>query len=221
MYLSQCTRPDISYAVGVLSQHLETPSQRHWDALNHVIKYIKGTVTAVINYKKGEDLGVTGNQSYSLPDVFADADWAGDKSTRRSTTGYVFKVLGGAVCWRSRLQQTVALSSTEAEYRATTEAGQEAIWLARLLTSFGIPQKKPQILNTDSLSAMDLSENAVFHGRTKHIEIHHHWIREQVGLGSIKLKHCSSEDMVADMLTKPLHPGPFHFFRKGLGITML
>lgn len=89
--------------------------------------------------------------------------------------------------WRSRLQQTVAKSSTEAEYRAANEASEEAIWLNLLLKSMGMPQNKPHTINCDSLSAIDLSENAVLHGRTKAIEIHFHWIRKKIRDGTIKL----------------------------------
>lgn len=128
-------------------------------------------------------------------------------------------IAGGPVIWRSRLQQTGALSSTETEYRATTEAGQEAIWLNSLLSSVMTqPPPLPIILHCDNLSAIDLADNTVFHGRTKHVEIHHHWIREQVKAGSIKLQYCKSANMVADMLTKPLHPRPFFQFQSLAGI---
>lgn len=209
MYLSQCTRPDISYAVGCLSQHLERPCDRHWQAFEHVLQYLQGTSQAVINYRTADSHSLAGNQSWSLPAHFSDSDWAGDRSSRRSTTGYLFLLAHGPISWRSRIQKTVALSSTEAEYRATTEAGQEAIWLQTLLESISIPQSSPIILHCDNLSTIDLAENAIFHGRTKHVEIHHHWIREKIKEGVISLAHCPSKEMVADLLTKPLHPGPF------------
>lgn len=220
MYLAQCTRPDISYAVGVLSQHLENPCDRHWAALEHVLRYLKGTSTAVINYHATSTPSISGNQSWHHPACFSDADWAGDKSTRRSTTGYLFTLAGGAVSWRSRLQQTVALSSTEAEYRATTEAGQEIVWLNLLLSSLNISPSKPTLLHCDNLSTIDLAEHAIFHGRTKHIEIHHHWIREKINDGTLELTHCESSKMVADILTKPLHPGPFNTLRSLTGLSL-
>lgn len=220
MYLSQCTRPDISYAVGCLSQHLERPSDRHWYAFEHVLRYLRGTSQAVINYHTGATPSLAGNQSWSLPVHFSDSDWAGDRSTRRSTTGYLFMLANGHISWRSRIQQTVALSSTEAEYRATTEAGQEAIWLQTLLNSIHLPQPSPITLHCDSLSTIDLAENAIFHGRTKHVEIHHHWIREKVKDGTISLSHCATKDMLADLLTKPLHPTPFTSLLQLTGMTM-
>lgn len=133
MYLAICTRPDLTHAVGVLSQHLERPSFSHWNALIHVFRYLKGTVHLGINFDGKSSSSVEGLKSQSLPEAMCDADWAGDKSTRRSTTGYVFKLAGGAISWRSKLQPTVALSSTEAEYRAITEAGQELLLLRRMM----------------------------------------------------------------------------------------
>lgn len=130
IYLALCTRPDISFLVGVLSQHLERPSQQHWDGFVHVLRYLKGTRNLAIHYGTNvKDPSLTGNQSWSCPYGHVDADWAGDRTTRRSTTGYIFKLFGGAISWRSKLQPTIALSSTEAEYWSTIEAGQEATWL--------------------------------------------------------------------------------------------
>lgn len=116
VYLSQCTRPDISYAFGCLSQHLECPCERHWESLEHVLRYLSVTIYASIAYTKPATPQLLGNQIWELPTCFSDADWAGDRSSRRSTTGYLFTFAGGPISWRSRLQQTVALSSTEAEY---------------------------------------------------------------------------------------------------------
>lgn len=218
LYLAQCTRPDISDAVGCLSQHLERPNTHHWEAFHHVLRYLKGISHLCLHYSTSSPIQHSSNHSRATPTYFADADWAGDRSTRRSTTGYVFTIAGGAVSWRSRLQQTVAKSSTEAEYRAANVAADEAIWLTGLLDSIGLPQTHPHRLNCDSLSAIDLSENVVLHGSTKAIEIHFHWLREKVRDGTIKLQHLDSEKMVADILTKPLHPGPFNVFRLGMGL---
>lgn len=117
MYLAQCTRPDLAYAVGVLSQHLDWPGFQHWKAANHVLRYLAGTVNLGIRYSGlSSPEPVRGLKSEDCPQALCDADWAGDKDTRRSTTGYVFVLAGGAISWRSKLQSTVALSSTEAEY---------------------------------------------------------------------------------------------------------
>lgn len=218
MYLSQCTWPDLAHAVGVLSQHLDRPSLQHWNAALQVFCYVKGTVSLGITYDCKVTNRVSGLKSFDLPVSHCDADWAGDKSTRRSTTGYVFTLAGGALSWKSRLQPTVALSSTEAEYRAVTEAGQELLWLRRMMDAFGCHDSDPTILQSDNLGAIHLSSKSIFHGRTKHIEIQHHWIREIVKQGDIKLQHCPTEEMVADLLTKPLGKRQFLKLRSKLGM---
>lgn len=105
MYLAQCTRPDLAYAVGVLSQHLERPGQKHWDAVIHVFRYLKGTLRLGIVYTGEDTSTLSGQCSFILPTPLAhcDADWAGDCDTRRSTTGYIFKIAGGPLTWKSRL----------------------------------------------------------------------------------------------------------------------
>lgn len=217
MYLSQCSRPDIAYAVGVLSQHLDKPSRIHWNSFLHVLRYLQGTTNLFIEYTADNE-GLAANQSWNNPSGYSDADWAGNRNNRRSTTGYLFKFLGGAVSWKSRLQQTVALSSTEAEYRATTEAGQEVTWLRNLLTSLGFTIVQPTKLHCDNLGSIQLTSKTFFHARTKHIEIQYHWIRELVKRGTVELEHCPSEMMMADILTKPLGKAPFQHLRRIIGL---
>lgn len=221
MYLSQCTRPDLSHAVGVLSQHLEAPSRQHWDAVVHVLRYLKGTVDLGIIYSGKITSKINGHESFALPLSHCDSDWAGDRSTRRSTTGYVFMLAGGPVSWRSRLQPTVALSSTEAEYRAVTEAGQELLWLRSMLDKFGFHNEDPTVLHSDNLGAIHLTSKSVFHSRTKHIEIQYHWIREVVNAGHLTVKHCPTEDMIADVLTKTLGKAQFNRLRDMMGLKVI
>lgn len=223
MYLAQCTRPDIAHAVGTLSQHLDWPGFQQWNAAFHVLRYIRGTHDFGIVYSgENQDQDViTGMKSQECPQSHCDADWAGDKDTRRSTTGYVFSLAGGAVSWRSRLQPTVALSSTEAEYRAITEAGQELIWLRNMMARFGYEDKKATILHSDNLGAIHLTNKSVFHGRTKHVEIQYHWIREVVKDGKLIIHHCPTEFMIADLLTKPLAKAQSTKLRKQLVLTQL
>lgn len=223
MYLAQCTRPDIAHAVGTLSQHLDWPGFQHWNAACHVLRYLRGTHNYGIVYS-GEghhQSSVKGMKSQECPQSHCDADWAGDKDTRQSTTGYVFSLADGAISWKSRLQPTVALSSTEAEYRAITEAGQELIWLRNMMTRLGYDDSNPTILQSDNLGAIHLTNKSVFHGRTKHIEIHYHWIRETVQSGKMEIQHCPSELMIADLLTKPLGKAQFTKLRKMLGLKSL
>lgn len=223
MYLAQCTRPDLAHAVGTLSQHLEWPGYQQWNAACHVLRYVRGTHDLGIVYsgKCHDQVVVEGSKSQECPQSHCDADWAGDKDTRRSTTGYVFSLAGGALLWKSRLQPTVAPSSTEAEYRAITEAGQELVWLRNMLEKLGYDDKNPTVLLSDNLGAIHLTNKSVFHGRTKHVEIHYHWIRELVKAGKLVIQHCPSELMVADLLSKPLGKAQFVKLRKLLGLHQL
>lgn len=219
MYLAQCTRPDLAYAVGILSQHLDWPGYQHWNAATHVLRYLSGTINLGIRYSgAGQVENVRGIKSQHCPQALCDADWAGDKDTRRSTTGYLFILAGGAVSWRSKLQPTVALSSTEAEYRAITEAGQELIWLRTMLKKLGYEDSNPTVLQSDNMGAIHLTNKTIFHARTKHIEIHYHWIREVVKAGKLTVQHCPTHLMTADLLTKSLGTAQFTQLRKLLGL---
>ena len=148
-------------------------------------------------------LGVTGEPSAKLLG-YSDSDWAGDVDTRRSTTGYVFTLNHGAVTWGSRLQATVALSSSEAEYMAMCAAVQEAIHLRQLLKDLGHVQDQPTRILEDNQGCIALSENPVFHKRTKHIDIKYHFVRERVASNEIKIEYVATEDQLADLLTKGL-----------------
>lgn len=134
--------------------------------------------------------------------------------------GYLFKLNGAAVSWRSKLQSTVSLSSTEAEYKATTEAGKEVLWLRGLLGNIGIHHPRPTVLCSDSTGAVSLTSKSIFHARTKHIKVQHHWIREQVEKKNIILRHISNKQMFADTLTKPLHPRPFRELQDMSGLDV-
>lgn len=123
--------------------------------------------------------------------------------------------------WRSKLQSTVSLSSTEAEYKATTEAGQEVVWLRGLLENISLGQQSPTVLCSDRTGAVSLTSKSIFHARTKHIEVQHHWIRDQVEKKTITLRHISNQHMYADTLTKPLHPGPFRELRDMAGLDII
>ena len=128
MYLSTCTRPDLSQAVGALARYMSAPTSQHWQAAKGVLRYLKGTSA----------LGITFGGTNKDLIGYCDSDFAGDKDSRRSTTGYVFTVNGGAISWSSKLQATVAASTTEAEYMAAASATKEALWLRKLMSTFSL-----------------------------------------------------------------------------------
>eukprot|EP00253_Pinus_taeda_P026511 PITA_26511 len=146
-------------------------------------------------------------------------DWVGSVDDWKSTSGYVFHMGSGAISWASNKQSIVALSIAEAEYVAATASACQAVWMKRMLRSLGQEQAKETVIFCDNSSVIALSKNSVFHKRTKHIDTRFHYIRELVNNGEIILQHCSTQEQVANILTKPLGHKSFEFLRKCLGIT--
>ena len=196
MWVQVATRPDIAFAVSVLSHFQSNPGPAHWKAMLHLLAYLKGSINYKISYSWGGDLAPIG---------FVDADYAGDIDTRGSTSGYVFTMAGGPVSWSSKRQATVALSTTEAEYMSLTRAAQQSLWMYSFMSEVGLTRNFPAILYGDNASSIALTVNTKGHARAKHIDIRHHYIREHVSNGEIKVVHVPSEDNLADLLTKPLN----------------
>lgn len=194
MYLAVCTRPDIAYVVSNLSQYNSCYDESHWIAAKRVLKYLKGTANVGLHFKKNLE-SVKG---------YVDADWANCQNDRRSYTGYAFILGGSPISWESRKQRTVALSSTEAEYMALSEAAKEAMYLARFLREIGFVELANVNLFCDNNGARKLAENPVYHNRTKHIDVRHHFVREVLQCGYLQVNYISTEEMAADILTKGL-----------------
>ena len=194
MYLSVGTRPDITHAVNYLSQFNNKHDARHWKAAKRVLRYLRGTLDKGLVYRR-DDKALIG---------LADADWGNSELDRRSYTGYSFILSGAAVSWCSRKQKTVALSSTEAEYMCLSEAAKEAIFCITLLKELGCKSLAKVQLFNDNQSAIKLARNPVYHSRSKHIEIRFHFIREAIQRHPIRLDYLPTEEMTADVLTKPL-----------------
>ena len=136
-----------------------------------------------------------------------------------STTGQIFTMLGGAISWNSKKQPTVALSTTEAEYMAVTQATKEAIWLRGLLKEVGHDTKEPVTIYSDNQGCISLAKNPVYHAKSKHIDIQHHFVREKVSNGAVNILYQGTEQMVADSLTKGVQREKFEFCRRGFGLT--
>lgn len=207
MYLSTCTRPDISQAVGGLARYMAKPTVTHWQTAKGVLRYLAGTA----------DYGITFGRSVGLS-AYCDADYAGDIDTRRSTTGYVFILNGGAISWSSRLQQTVAASTTEAEYMAAAFAIKEALWMRKLLSDLQLSIDTIPI-KADNQSAIKLLKNPVFSMRSKHIDVIYHFARERVARKEVSFQYIKTEEMVADTLTKAVPANKFKFCRDIMGLT--
>ena len=191
MYVMVCTRPDIAQAVGAVSRYMNNPGKLHWEAVKWILRYLRGTTGKALCFKGGDTI-LTG---------YVDADLAGNVDIRRSTTGYVYTLGGTAVSWGSQLQKIVALSTTEAEYVAVTEASKEMVWLQSFLEELGKKQED-NVLYCDSQSAIHLAKNPSFHSRTKHIQLRYHFIRSLLEDGILKLEKISGAQNPTDMLTK-------------------
>ena len=191
LYLAQSTRPDLVYAINNVSRFNNNFGKAHWVAVKRILRYLKGSMNLKLVFCK---------ETYNNVIGFSDADWAGEIDQRRSCTGYVYVYQGGAISWNSKMQHTVALSSTEAEYMALSSATQEALWLKQLQAELEPSNViNPVLIYTDNRSALHLATNDAYHGRSKHIDVR-------------------TEEMVADSLTKAVTTNTNQFCIKGMGL---
>ncbi|KAG6617012.1 Integrase catalytic core protein [Phytophthora cinnamomi] len=203
MHLMTSTRPDIAFAVGYVSRFMENPQVEHWIAVKRIFRYLQGTKSYGIRFSPGKDIDFQG---------YSDADWAGDLSDRKSTSGYLFQVAGGPISWGSKKQSSVSLSTSEAEYIALSLAIQEGKWVHKLLCEILVaaggvtPELK---IFEDNQSCIKMTKNPVNHGRAKHIDIKYHHIRDEVKRGEVIVEYCETATMLADIMTKGL-AGPRH-----------
>ena len=213
MYLANGTRPDLSYSVGVLARFMSAPRQEHWRALIGVVRYLKGTLSYGLQYD-GKVLGELVG--------YSDSDFGGDPDKRRSTTGYVFMLAGGVISWASKLQPTVAASTTEAEYMAAAHATKEALWLRKLMGSFGqVDQNTAIQMHGDNQASIAIMKNPTSHQRAKHIDIQHHFVRDRVQRGEVKFDHVESKRNLADMMTKAVSPIQLKALRESIGLVQV
>ena len=213
-YAAVATRPDLSAAVGVLCRFMSHPGPEHWIGVKRILLYVKGT----IDY--GLKLNALNANNIELQG-YSDADWVGDITNRKSTLGYLFQLGGGIISWRSKQQNIVALSLTEAEYVALKLASQKAIWLRRLLSSIGFQHSTATAFHEDNHGALELSRNPIHHARTKHIDIKYHFTREAIESKEVELMYCPTNLMTADIFTKGLAKQRFQELCKQLGVESL
>ncbi|KAG6520057.1 hypothetical protein ZIOFF_017087 [Zingiber officinale] len=209
IYLTN-TRPDIVYSVSLISRFMHEPSKLHYAAAKRILRYLQGTRKLGIKYVKEKENKLVG---------YTDSDWAGSLDDRKSTSGYIFCLGSKIISWVSKKQKTVSLSSAEAEYIAATDAACEAVWLRRILSDVEQKQEAPTTIFCDNNSTIAMTKNPVFHARTKHIELRHHFIRDLVSDKKIQLKFINTNEQLADDFTKAVSSGKIEQLRNHVRIT--
>ena len=191
-----CISQDICYSVSILSQFLEHPTKAHLEWAKHVLRYLKGTNSQSLVFRKSTGIKLQG---------FSDSHW-GNLKDRKSVSGYCFimNMISDMVCWKSRKQACVALSTSEAEYVALVSCIQEAKFLRCLYEDLSMDEVDTVDIFVYNQSVIALAKNPVLHQRTKHIDIKYHFIRVEVQKGYILLKYIPSEQNLADMFIKPI-----------------
>ena len=211
MYLMVSTRPDLAAAVGLLSRFLNNPGEEHWMAVKKIFKYLQGTRKMGLTYCRKEEVKL---------EAYTDSDWAGDVDSRKSTSAYVMMIGGAAVSWKSKRQESVALSSTEAEYMASTQACKEVIWGKDFLFELGFKQGTTQMY-TDNQSSIRVMRNPVGHGRMKHIELQAYFVRDLIERGDVDFSYCSTDVQVADSLTKAVPREKVESCNRWMGLQLI
>ena len=182
----------------------------HWIAAKHILRYLKGTQDYGLRYTSGGGVLLHG---------FSDSDWAGSVQDRKSTSGFCFSMGSAMVSWLSRKQGSIALSIAEAEYVSASDASREAVWLRKLLFDLFDTSLEPIVIHCDNQSCIKISENPVFHDRSKHMEMRYHYLRDMVQRRAISLQYILIDEQSADVLTKPLSKTKFEYFRDKLSVV--
>eukprot|EP00253_Pinus_taeda_P001826 PITA_01826 len=185
------------------------PKRAHWATAKHILMYLQGTIDYGLSYNKGKDIKLSG---------FTNADWAGSSVDRKSNSRYYLNIGSGITSCCSRKQKFVALSSSEAEYMAASTTSCEAIWLRELLVNLFRRNMEVTRIICDNQSCIKLSENPVFHDRSKHIDIQCHFVRDCVQRGAVQLSYTPTGEQVANILTKALGKSKFDYFTKKMGM---
>ncbi|GKC37024.1 retrovirus-related pol polyprotein from transposon TNT 1-94 [Tanacetum coccineum] len=207
LYLT-ASKPDIMFSVCLCARFQEDPKISHLKAVKRIFRYVKGTMHLGLWYPKGSDIETI---------VYSNSDHAGDYMDQKSTSG-ICTFMGFCLrSWFSKKQTALAIYTTKAEYVSAGKACQQALWMKQALVDYGIRLDDIPIM-CDNKGAIDLSKNPVQHSRTKHIEIRHHFLYDNVQKGNISIEKLSSEDNIANILTKPLKCEPLNYLRLGLGM---
>ena len=219
MYAAHSCRPDIAHAAHFLASNMQAPMERHMVAAKRVLRYLAGTKTIGLMF--GAHNGAVGDsRGHAKQDLevcaFADADWANNKETRKSITGWVAKLNGDTLSWASKKQRVVVLSTCEAELYAEAAAIQEVLWVRGILQELGLGVLTGSMVYGDNQSAIAVSKNGVKGERTKHVDVKYHFVTETVEQGGVKLKWVPTAEQEADIFTKALAAPVFEKFRAAL-----
>ena len=210
LYLT-ASRPDIAFSVGVCARYQANPKESHVGAVKRIIRYVNGTADYGIWFSKDTNSSLAG---------YSDADWAGNADDRKSTSGGCFYLGNNLVSWFRKKQNSISLSTAEAEYIAAGSCCTQLLWMKQMLEDYGIVQDT-LIVYCDNTSAINISKNPVQHSRTKHIDIRHHFIRELVENKSVVIEHVATDMQLADIFTRALDASRFISLRKALGICIV
>jgi hypothetical protein len=202
------SRPDIMLSICMCARFQASPKESHHQAVKRILRYLAHTPTLGLWYPKGSSLDLAG---------FSDSDYAGDRVDRKSTSSTCHFLGRSLVCWSSKKQNCVSLSTAEAEYIAAGACCSQLLWMKQTLKDYGVNVKKVPLF-CDNESAIKIAHNPVQHSRTKHIEIRHHFLRDHVLKGDIVIDHVKTEDQLADIFTKPLDERRFCTLRCELNI---
>ena len=213
MYAQVCTRPDIAYIVGMLGRYLSNPGMDHWKAAKRVMRYLQRTKDYMLTYRRSDQLEIIG---------YSDSDFAGCQDSRRSTSGYIYLLAGGAISWKSAKQTLIASSTMAAEFIACYEASNHGIWLRNFVTGLRILEgvERPLKLFCDNKSAVLYSNNNRSSSKSKHIDIKFLVVKERVQSGQVSIEHIGTNSMIADPLTKGLPPKVFHEHIAHMGVVL-
>ena len=239
LWLSQGTRPDITYAVSQCAKFAQKPKMAHWWALKRILRYLKGTMDFGIYYQRPGKEQATTVGRVNLPEGYmssqsakeaagllsvdysgnVDSDYANSVDDRRSVTGYVNFLASGPVTWQSKTQASVALSTMEAEYMALAAEVQEVDMQRMVFEELGLSIAQPTVIREDNKACQLFADHAGNFQRTKHIDVRYHFVRERIQKGSVRVDYVPTSENVADIFTKALPREPFFKFRAMLVVS--
>lgn len=196
LYISNCTRPDISESVSALSRQVENPTKYHWDCIMRILVYLGTTMDLKLH--------ISANDKQNEVEAYCDSDFAGDYSDRKSTSGFIVYFNGTPILWQSKKQTSTALSSTESEFISLANVSKEILWLIKLFKDFQFKDIVPVTVHEDNLPCINLLNNERYTSKLKHVDVKYNFVKEILQNNLINIKYCPTKLNIADIFTKPL-----------------